>query len=119
MDDCVVLPITQLPAVVASEWIDPDALDGLAVEMESVKFATPLGISEILPVGSAVASAYEARFLDEGFQKDRAIGITGVPVLSQASADQGEDAGSCPRMPGAQRPFTSQRISSASAQVTV
>jgi hypothetical protein len=60
--------------------------------MESIEFAPSLGIPEILPVGSAVASACKAGFLDEGLQQYRSIRIPGVPVVGQAFTDQGQDA---------------------------
>ena len=86
------LSVTEMSAEVADERIDPDAPDGLGVAMQSIELASTLGVSEILPVGGLVASACEARFLDEGFQQDRTVRIAGMPVVRQASADQGEGA---------------------------
>lgn len=86
------LSVTKMSAEVADERIDPDALDGLRVAMQSVELATSLGIPEILPVGCLVASACEAWLFDEGFQQDRAVCVAGVPVVRQASADQGKGA---------------------------
>ena len=84
----LVLVATEMSSVVANEWVDPHALDRLAVAMESVRFATSLGLPKVLPAGGAVASACKARFLDEGLQQYRALRVSGVPVLGQASADQ-------------------------------
>ena len=85
------LSAAELPLEVARQRIDPDALDRLCMAMECVELAASLGIPEILPVGGLVASAGEAQLLDEGFQQDRAIGVAGVPIIGQASADQSED----------------------------
>ena len=86
------LSVAELPLEVARQRIDPDALDGLCVAMERVELTASLGIPEILPVGRFVASAGEARLLDEGFEQDRAIGVAGVPVFGQALRCQGENA---------------------------
>ena len=72
------------------ERIDPDALDGFVVSVQGIELAAALGVAEILPVGRSVAGAGEARLLDEGLQQHGAIGVAGVPVLDQASTDQGE-----------------------------
>ena len=82
----------ELPLEVARERVDPDAFDGLGVAMQGVELAATLRIAEVLPVGGLVAGAGKARLLDEGFEQDRPIGIAGLPVIGQASADQGEDA---------------------------
>src|ERR1035438_1159827 len=76
---------------VPRERINPDAFDGLCLAMQCVEFTAALRVAEILPVGGFVASACEARLFDEGFQQYRAIGVAGVPVLGQATADQGKD----------------------------
>lgn len=73
------LSVTQVSAEVADERIDPDALDGLGVAMRSIELATSLRVSEILPVGRLVASTRKARLLDEGFQQDRTIRVSGTP----------------------------------------
>ena len=75
-----------------AQRINPDAFDGLCVAMQGVELAASLRVTEVLPVGGLVASAGEARLLDEGFEQDRTIRVASVPVLGQASADQGEDA---------------------------
>jgi len=84
--------VTELPLEIAHERINPDAFDGLFVAMQGIELAAALGIPEILAVGGLVAGARKARFLDEGFEQDRAIGVTGVPVGGQTPAHQGEDA---------------------------
>ena len=91
-DRVATLCVAEMSAEVADERIDPDALDGLAVAMQSIELAASLGVAKILPVGGLVTGACEARFLDEGFQQDRTVRITGKPVVRQALADQGERA---------------------------
>src|SRR5450759_399424 len=91
-DRVATLCVAEMSAEVADERIDPDALDGLAVAMQSIELAASLGVAKILPVGGLVTGACEARFLDEGFQQDRTVRITGMPVVRQALADQGERA---------------------------
>src|ERR1700686_4192822 len=76
---------------VPHERINPDAFDGLCVAMQCVEFTATSRVAKILPVGGFVASACKARLFDEGFQQYRAIGIASVPVLGQATADQGKD----------------------------
>src|ERR1017187_7405943 len=80
-----------MSAEVVRERIDPNALDRLTVSVERVELTTPLSVTEISPVGRLVASACKARLLDEGFQQDGTIRVASLPVLSQASADQGKD----------------------------
>src|ERR1022692_2320212 len=86
------LPAAELLLEVTRERIDPDAFDRLSVAMQGVELAPALSIAEVLPVGGLVASTSEARFLDEGFEQDRPIGVACLPVIGQASAHQGEDA---------------------------
>src|ERR1035441_5876988 len=86
------LSVTELALEVARERINPDAFDGLSVSMQGVELTTALRIAEVLPVGRLVAGAGKARLLDEGFEQDRPIGVAGLPVGGQSSADQGEDA---------------------------
>src|SRR5258708_10122342 len=93
MEFCMAnLTVAKMRTEIARQRINPDALDGLRVEMEGVKLAASLRVTEILPVGGFVAGAYEAWFLNEGFQQNRTICIAGAPVLGQASADQAEHA---------------------------
>src|ERR1022692_477356 len=86
------LSVAEMRTEVAHERINPDALDWFCVAMERIELAASLCVSKILPVGGFVAGAGEARLLDKGFQQDGAIGVAGVPVLGQASTDQGEHA---------------------------
>jgi hypothetical protein len=67
------LSVAVLPLEVARERIDPDAFDRLSVAMQGIELATALGVAEVLPVGSLVAGADEARFLDEGFEQHRLL----------------------------------------------
>src|ERR1700730_9204670 len=89
-DDIAQLPVAEMCSEVTHERINPDALDGLGVTVLGIELAAALRVSQIPPVGGVVAGAGEARLLDEGFQQDRAIRVARVPVLSQASTDQGE-----------------------------
>src|SRR5665213_107426 len=91
-DSVADLPVTELPLEVASEGIDPDALDGLSVAMQDIELAPALGIAEVSPVGSLITGAGKARLLDEGFEQDGPIGVAGLPVIGQPAAHQGEDA---------------------------
>jgi hypothetical protein len=86
------LSVAEMSAVVAYERINPEAFNGLAVAMKCVEFAPPLCVPKILPVGSSIASAGEARLFNEGLQKYRTISIACVPVVGQASTHQGEHA---------------------------
>src|ERR1700738_3120026 len=86
------LTVAEMRAEVARQRINPDALDGLCVEMEGVKLAASLRVAEIPPVGGFVAGAREAWLLNEGFQQNRTIRVAGVPVLGQAAADQAKHA---------------------------
>ena len=85
------LSVAELLAEVADERVDPDAFDRLGVAMQPIELATSLGVAQVLPVGGLVAGAREAGFFDEGFQQDRAVRVTGMPVIREASGDQGED----------------------------
>lgn len=85
------LSVAKMSAEVADERIDPDALNGLGIAMQSIELAASLRISEILPVGGLVASACKAWFLDEGFHQDRTVRVAGMPIVRQALADAGED----------------------------
>src|SRR3990170_202298 len=93
MNICMLdLFVTKMPTKVAHERVDPDAFDRLCVAMERIEFAAALRVAEILPISGFVASAGEARLLDEGFEQHWAVGVACVPIISQASADQSEDA---------------------------
>ena len=86
------LCVAELAAKVAGEGIDPDALDGLNVAVQPVEFASPLSIAETLPVGGLVAGPGEAGLLDEGLQQHRTIGVAGMPVIGQATADETQNS---------------------------
>ena len=86
------LSVAELSAEGADERVDPDAFDRLGVTMQPIELATSLGVAQVLPVGGLVAGAREAGLFDEGFQQDRPVRITGMPVVREASGDQGEDA---------------------------
>ena len=90
--DRLIYPLQSWLLEVARERINPDAFDGLCVAMQGVELAAALRVAEMLPVGGLVAGAGKARLLDEGFEQHRPIGVAGMPVIGQASADQGEDA---------------------------
>ena len=53
-----------MPTEVGHEGINPDAVDGLCVAMQGVELATPLGVTEVLPVGDLVANTVEARLFE-------------------------------------------------------
>src|SRR5271170_2726473 len=94
MRDWIVdLSATKVPTEVGHQRVDPDALDRLCAAMQGVELAATLRVTEVLPVGGLIASAGEAWLFDEGFEQDWSIRITSEPVLCQALADQGEDAG--------------------------
>src|ERR1022692_756499 len=86
------LSVAEVSSEVADERIDPDAFNRYGVAMQSIELATSLCIPEILPVGGLVTGACEAWLLDEGFQQHRPVGVAGMPIVRQASADQGERA---------------------------
>src|SRR5271154_1677552 len=94
MRDWIVdLSATKVPTEVGHQRVDPDALDRLCAAMQGVELAATLRVTEVLPVGGLIASAGEAWLFDEGFEQHGSIRITSEPVLCQAPADQGEDAG--------------------------
>jgi hypothetical protein len=77
---------------VRNKRVDPDTFDGFAFQMQGIELAAALRIAEILPVGRFVTGTSEARFLDKGLEQDRSIGVTDIPVMSQAPRGEGEDA---------------------------
>lgn len=87
-----ILSDAELPLELGRERIDPDVFDRLIFAMQGIELAATLGVAEILPAGGFVASAGEARLLDKGFEQDGPLGVTCLPVLGQAFADQGQDA---------------------------
>ena len=87
-----ILSVAELPLELGREWIDPDAFDWLIFAMQGIELAATLGVAEVLPVGGFVASAGEARLLDEGFEQDGPIGVASLPVIGQAAADQCKDS---------------------------
>lgn len=42
------LSVAEFALEVSCEWIDPDAFDGLSAAMESIEFAAPFGIFQVL-----------------------------------------------------------------------
>jgi hypothetical protein len=65
---------------------------GRALRCQNVELTAAVRIPEVLLVGGTVAGAGKARLLDEGFEQHQPIGVAGLPVIGQSSADQGEDA---------------------------
>jgi hypothetical protein len=63
------LTVAKIGTKVTRQRINPDALDGLRVATEGVKFAASLRVTEILTVGGFVASSGEAWFFNERFQQ--------------------------------------------------
>src|SRR5712691_3728836 len=86
------LSVAKMSAEVADERIDPDAFDGFGVAMPLIELAAALSVPEIVPVGGLIAGAYETWPFDEGFQQHGPVGVAGMPVVGQASADKGECA---------------------------
>lgn len=80
-------------AKIQRKWIYPDAFDGGRVTMTLIELATTLRFSEAKPICRAVAGATEAAIFDESFEQDGTIGITGMPVVAQAAADQRQNLG--------------------------
>ena len=60
--------------------------------MSGVELAAALGMADVYPVGSAIAGAMEAGLFDEGFEEDRLIGISSLPVERQTFGDGSKDA---------------------------
>src|ERR1700687_2710624 len=84
--------VTEMSAKVAHERITPDAFDVFGMAMVLIELAASLRIPEVSPIGRLVAGARHARILNQGFQQDRTVGVAGVPIVGQASADQSERA---------------------------
>ena len=73
-----------------AEGFDEDVLDGLVVLVAGVELAAALGLAEMDPVRSPVASALEARRFAERFAQDRADAIALVPVGQELALEAGE-----------------------------
>jgi hypothetical protein len=77
---------------VLDERVYPDTFDRFAMTMEGVELAAALSVAEVLPVRSFVAMTREAGFFDKGFQQNRAVRVTVVPVIGQAARGQRENS---------------------------
>lgn len=84
--------MTETSTIIGHERIDPNALDRRAAAMMGIELAPPLGVAEVEPVGSTIASTGETGLVDEGFKENRPIGVAGLPVLGQAAARERERA---------------------------
>ena len=79
-------------AEVFAEWEEEDVFDREGVAMFGVKLASALGLAGVDPVGSAIRSAVETGFIDEGFEEDWLISIASLPVERQSFGDASKDA---------------------------
>jgi len=67
-------------AEVFLERIDQNAFEGEDGLVSFFEFSAALSCSDFDPVGGAVAGAGGPLKFDEGFQKDVAVAVAGVPV---------------------------------------
>src|SRR5258708_9928512 len=85
--------VAELLTEVSRQRIYPEAFNGFAASMEDIELASTLRVPEILPVGGLVASSGEAWLFDKGFQQDRTIGVSAVPVIGQAACGHRKKSG--------------------------
>jgi len=62
--------------------------------MVGIEFATPLGLTDMDPVGSAVAGAAEAIYLNERFEKDGAVVVAAFPIRRKPFGESAKNTGS-------------------------
>ena len=84
---------TKLLAKVSEEGEEEDLFDGEWMSSVAVELSSSLGLSDMDPVGRAVAGSAEPILFDEGFQKDGRIAIAGLPILRELLGEAGEDPG--------------------------
>jgi hypothetical protein len=75
------LGICEQAAGVVVKRKEEDIFDRQRATVEAVHFSAPLGLADMNPIGSPVASSAEAGGLDEGLQQERAHAVAGLPVL--------------------------------------
>ena len=73
-------------AEVAPERVEPDVFPGQRVGTMHVEFAAALGLTDVGPVGGAVAGTGEAVGLHEGLQQERSVAVASLPVVGQPAA---------------------------------
>ena len=81
-------------AEVAPERVEPDVFPGQRVGTMHVEFAAALGLTDVGPVGGAVAGTGEAVGLHEGLQQERSVAVASLPVVRQAAAAASQHRGS-------------------------
>ena len=81
-------------AEVAPERVEPDVFSGQRVRSVHVEFAAALGLSDVGPVGRAVAGTGEAVGLHEGLQQQRPVAVASLPVVGQPAAAARQHRGS-------------------------
>ena len=81
-------------AEVAPERVEPDVFPGQRVGTMDVEFAATLGLSDVGPVGGAVAGTGEAVGLHEGLQQERSVAVASLPVVGQPAAAASQHRGS-------------------------
>ena len=81
-------------AEVAPERVEPDVFPGQRVGTMHVEFAAALGLTDVGPVGGAVAGTGEAVGLHEGLQEQRSVAVASLPVVGQPAAAAGQHRGS-------------------------
>ena len=75
------------------EGEEEDVFEREWVAVIGVKFAAALGMADVNPVGRAVAGAMEAGVVDEGFEEQRPIAISILPVEGDLFGEASKDAG--------------------------
>ena len=76
---------------VAAEGIDKDQFGAERRLMIPVHASSPLGPSQLDPVGSAVTGAAKALFLDQGFQQQWPVAVKALPVVGQLARTVPQD----------------------------
>ena len=75
------------------EGMEEDLFDGCLMEVFLVEFSASFGMSDMDPIGCAIASTTEAVFFDKGFEEERPVGIAVLPIFGKALGQSGQDAG--------------------------
>ena len=78
---------------VGAEGFEEDILDRLVVFVTSIELAAALGLAHVDPVGGAVAGAWEARRLAEGFEQDGTQAVALLPIVGELALQAGEQVG--------------------------
>jgi len=75
------------------EWEEPDVLDGQWGLVVCIELASTLCLTDVSPVGGAVAGSGESLTFDEGLQEDGAVAIANCPIVLYAASRHGEELG--------------------------